>query len=308
MNSAITLENIKKSFGEREALKGVSLSVENGDIFGYLGSNGAGKTTTIRVLLDLLKPNSGKALILGMDNSLSDTRNHLGFVLEADGLYNNMSAEENLVFYSKIYGIPDNKNRIGRVLEMVGLKDRAKDRVGGFSKGMRQRLAIARALVHNPDVLILDEPMSGIDPSGQIEVRKILLSIVNEEKKTIFFSSHNLDEVQRLCNRIALIDRGEIILHGQLKELMKQGESNEVVIETAGNPSDDILDRIKQSTKLGLKKAKASQLVFDPQDGALVPDIVSFLSGLGVKIEGVKKKESSLEELYSSILKERGEA
>jgi ABC-2 type transport system ATP-binding protein len=308
MNSAITLENIKKSFGEREALKGVSLSVENGDIFGYLGSNGAGKTTTIRVLLDLLKPNSGKALILGMDNSLSDTRNHLGFVLEADGLYNNMSAEENLVFYSKIYGIPDNKNRMGRVLEMVGLKDRAKDRVGGFSKGMRQRLAIARAQVHNPDVLILDEPMSGIDPSGQIEVRKILLSIVNEEKKTIFFSSHNLDEVQRLCNRIALIDRGEIILHGQLKELMKQGESNEVVIETAGNPSDDILDRIKQSTKLGLKKAKASQLVFDPQDGALVPDIVSFLSGLGVKIEGVKKKESSLEELYSSILKERGEA
>ncbi len=308
MNSTITLENIKKNFGEREALKGVSFSVENGDIFGYLGSNGAGKTTTIRVLLDLLKPSDGKAYILGQDNSLSDTRRRLGFVLEADGLYNNMSAEENLVFYSKIYGLPDNKDRIDRVLDMVGLKDRAKDRVGGFSKGMRQRLAIARALVHDPDVLVLDEPMSGIDPSGQIEVRKILLSIVNEEKKTIFFSSHNLDEVQRLCNRIALIDRGEIILYGELKELMKQGESNEVVIDTERNPSDEVLDKIMQSAKLGLKEAKATQLVFDPQEGTGVPDIISFLSSLGVKIEGVKKKESSLEELYSSILKERGEA
>jgi ABC-2 type transport system ATP-binding protein len=308
MNSTITLENIKKNFGEREALKGVSFSVENGDIFGYLGSNGAGKTTTIRVLLDLLKPSDGKAYILGQDNSLSDTRRRLGFVLEADGLYNNMSAEENLVFYSKIYGLPDNKDRIDRVLDMVGLKDRAKDRVGGFSKGMRQRLAIARALVHDPDVLVLDEPMSGIDPSGQIEVRKILLSIVNEEKKTIFFSSHNLDEVQRLCNRIALIDRGEIILYGELKELMKQGESNEVVIDTERNPSDEVLDKIMQSAKLGLKEAKATQLVFDPQEGTGVPDIISFLSSLGVKIEGVKKKESSLEELYSSILKERCEA
>ncbi len=308
MGSAITLENIKKSFGEREALKGVSFSVENGDIFGYLGSNGAGKTTTIRVLLDLLKPTDGKALIQGQDNSLPETRMHLGFVLDADGLYNNMSGEENLAFYSKIYGIRDNKARIDKVLSMVGLKDRGKDRVGGFSKGMWQRLAIARALVHNPDILILDEPMSGIDPSGQIEVRKILQSIVNNEKKTIFFSSHNLDEVQRLCNRIALIDRGEIILSGELKQLMKQRESNEVAVDTKGDIPDNVLDKIKQAENLGLSDIKDNQLVFTPQEGVEVSDIITFLSGQNVKIDGVKKKESSLEELYSSILKERGEA
>ncbi|GAG76006.1 unnamed protein product [marine sediment metagenome] len=172
MNSAISIENVKKTLGNREVLKGISFTVEKRDIFGYLGPNGAGKTTTIRILLGLLQADLGKLSILGQDINLSETRRKIGFVLDADGLYDNMTAEENLKFYSKIYGLSGAVVKFDKLLRMVNLNDRAKDRVSTYSKGMRQRLALARAMVHDPEVLIMDEPTAGVDPSGQIEVRK----------------------------------------------------------------------------------------------------------------------------------------
>ena len=304
MNSAISIENVKKTLGNREVLKGISFSVGIGDIFGYLGPNGAGKTTTIRILLGLLQADSGRLDVLGQDINQSETRRKIGFVLDTDGLYDNMTAEDNLMFYSQIYRLPKPGERFDKLLSMVDLKNRAGDRVGTYSKGMRQRLALARAMVHDPEVLVMDEPTAGVDPSGQIEIRQIMLDVAHKRNKTIFLSSHNLDEVQRICNRIALIDRGEIKLYGELENLRKKMGSGGVVIEITKNIPESLLAELKKLDRLGFQKKKKTSLFFSPRQGTGVSDIISLLASRGVKIEEAVKKEASLEEMYASILKE----
>jgi ABC-2 type transport system ATP-binding protein len=305
MNTAIRLENVRKTLGNREVLRGISFAAEIGDVFGYLGSNGAGKTTTIRILLDLIRATSGEISIMGERADRDAIRRRIGFVLDSDGLYNAMTAQENLAFYARIYGVRDLGPKITARLKAVGLADRARDRVGSFSKGMRQRLALARALVHDPDVLILDEPMSGIDPSGQIELRQILQDVVRQDGKTIFFSSHDLDEVQRICNRIALIDQGEIRLAGELKALMRDMGGHEIVIDVGGGVPESLANELKGAPELGFRALENGRLVFSPTASTEVSDIVSRLVARGVKVEGARRKEASLEDLYASILKER---
>jgi ABC-2 type transport system ATP-binding protein len=304
MNKAISIDKIKKTLGNREVLKGISFDVEKRDIFGYLGPNGAGKTTTIRILLGLLQADSGSLSILGRDINLSETRKEIGFVLDTDGLYDNMTAEENLIFYSHIYGLSEAEVNIDKLLNTVDLKGREKDRVNTYSRGMRQRLALARAMVHDPKVLIMDEPTAGVDPSGQIEMRQIMLDVARKENKTIFLSSHNLDEVQRICNRIALIDRGEIKLYGELKNLRKKMGRGGAIIEIAGKIPDSLLAELKSIENLGFQKKSKTSLTFSPKEGKGVSDIISFLTGRGIKIEEAIKKEASLEEMYAAILKE----
>ena len=304
MNPAISIKNVKKTLGNREILKGISFNVEMGDIFGYLGPNGAGKTTTIRILLGLFQADSGKLEILGQDIKLSETRRKIGFVLDADGLYDNMTAEENMEYYARIYGLFKANKRIRELLDMVELGNRAKDRVNTYSKGMRQRLALARAMVHDPEILVLDEPTSGVDPSGQIEIRQIMIDMARKKNKTIFLSSHNLDEVQRICNRIALIDRGEIKLYGELESLRQGMSKRMVIIETAQFIPESLLTELKGLSYLGLQEMKENSLIFSPEQGTEVSDIISILTSRGVKIEEASRKEASLEEMYSTILKE----
>ncbi|MFW6125685.1 MAG: ABC transporter ATP-binding protein [Chloroflexota bacterium] len=304
MYTAISLENVRKTLGNREVLKGISFTVEKGDIFGFLGPNGAGKTTTIRILLGLLQADSGRLAIMGQDVSGSDIRRKIGFALDPDGLYDNMTAEENLEFYARIYALSGAGQRIAELLGAVGLSDRARDRVGTYSKGMRQRLALARAMTHDPEVLVLDEPTAGVDPSGQIEVRQIMLDVSHRRDKTVFLSSHNLDEVQRICNRIALIDRGEIKLYGETETLRRGPGGGVVVIETAGEVPQTLLDELKGLSHLGLREKKERSLIFSPQEGTEVSDIIGLLTERGVKIEGAARQEASLEDMYSAILKE----
>ncbi len=179
MKAAISLERVEKSLGNRKVLTGINFTVEPGDIFGYLGPNGAGKTTTIRVILGLFAPDSGRVEVLGQDVfKHPEVKRRIGFVLEADGLYDNLTARENLAYYGEIYGVANIADRIDEVLEAVGLLDRADDRVGKYSKGMRQRLALARAVLHDPELLILDEPTAGLDPTGQMEIRELILDMV----------------------------------------------------------------------------------------------------------------------------------
>jgi ABC-2 type transport system ATP-binding protein len=304
MKSAIRLENIQKSLGNRKILKGISFSVEMGDIFGYLGPNGAGKTTTIRIILGLFKANSGNLEVLGQDINKSGTRRKIGFVLDLDGLYDNMTARENLIFYSRIYGLVMAEERINELLDIVELSNRADDRVHTYSTGMRQRLALARSMVHDPEILVLDEPTSGVDPSGQIEIRKIMLNMAHKENKTIILSSHNLDEVQRICNRIAIIDRGEIKLYGELESLRQGMGRSGIIIKSSKNISEQVINEIKGLPRLGLKEVKDKSLIFMPDGGTETSDIISLLSSRGIKIEEVIKQEASLEEMYSNILKE----
>jgi len=304
MRSAIRLENIEKSLGSRKILKGISFSVETGDIFGYLGPNGAGKTTTIRIILGLFKADSGNLDVLGMDIENSEVRRKIGFVLDLDGLYDGMTARENLIFYSRIYGLAVEEKRIGQLLEMVELTGREDDKVHTYSTGMRQRLALARSMVHNPEILVLDEPTSGVDPSGQIQIRKILLNMAHKENKTIILSSHNLDEVQRICNKIAIIDRGEIKLFGELEDLRKKMGKSGIMIRSSGDIPGEVINEIKKSHGLGLKEVKDSKLIFMPEKGTETSDIINFLSSRGVRVEEAIKQEASLEEMYSNILKE----
>lgn len=176
--------------------------------------------------------------------------------------------------------------------------------VKNYSRGMRQRLALARSMVHDPEVLILDEPTAGVDPSGQIEIRQIMIDIARKEGKTIFLSSHNLDEVQRICNRIGLIDRGKIKLYGELK-ILRQGMGKGMVKISTGQPiTQSIESKIKGIPALGLQEKRGETLIFSPAEGTKISDIISFLTGRGIKIEGAVKKEASLEEMYSAILKE----
>jgi len=306
MDDAIILEHISKQLGGREILKNVSFTVKQGDIYGYLGPNGAGKTTTIRVMLGLLKPDSGKASILGRDATENgDARQKVGFVLEADGLYDNLTTHENLDYYCQIYSVSParKRERIEEMLRLVGLWDRALDKVSAYSKGMRQRLALARAMVHNPDILILDEPTAGVDPSGQIEVRQIILDMAHKEGKTIFLSSHNLDEVQRICNRIALIDRGEIKLYGELDELQQKMGRGEVVVETTEPIAEPILVELQSLPEVSVQNRKDRTLILSMGKGGDVSGIVTFLTQRGVRIEQVKRREASLEEIYTTILR-----
>ena len=306
MDKVVELVDVKKKFGAREALKGICLTVERGDIFGYLGPNGAGKTTTIRILLDLLRADSGTVKVLGEAADRVETRRRIGFLLDADGLYDQLSAVENLEFYAALYGCKPDAKKLSDLLDSVGLADRASDRAGSFSKGMRRRLALARALVHDPELIILDEPMSGIDPSGQIELRAIIQNLAKERGKTILFSSHDLDEVQRLCNRIALIDAGVIRLQGNLKQLLEGDSKGKLSVVTSAPVAPAILEELRGRLGVGVNGASdGSVFELSMPEGIGNAEIVAFLSGHGVGIESVQTKRASLEELYAGILKER---
>ena len=280
------------------------MAVKQGDIFGYLGPNGAGKTTTIRIILGLLTATSGKVSLLGQDVQVNNVRQKIGFVLEADGLYDNLTAAENLLYYARLYDIPQPAQKIITVLKQVGLAERARDKVGAYSKGMRQRLALARAIAPDPEILVLDEPTAGVDPTGQIEIRQLMLDMIHKEKKTILLSSHNLDEVQRICNRIALIHKGQIRLYGELEQFKREMGQGGLLIETAEAVPQTILVELQTMPDVSVREQKDGILILNIGKTVDVSTIVTLFATRGVKIEQVKKQEASLEDMYTAIVKE----
>jgi ABC-2 type transport system ATP-binding protein len=216
----IFVDGISKSFGKSRVLNGVNLAVEEGDIFGFLGPNGAGKTTTLLILLGLLEPNEGTARVFGRDYGRdADVRKRAGVVLDSHGLHETMTLGENLRFFARFYGVSFPETRAGETAELVGLSDRLDTRVGELSHGLKRRSALARALVHSPDLLFLDEPTTGLDPEAQVDFRELLLELNRERGTTVFLNSHNLEEVQKLCGRVGLLHRGSLLLCGSLEEL-----------------------------------------------------------------------------------------
>ena len=304
MDEVIKLDRISKRLGNREVLKDVTFSVNKGDIFGYLGPNGAGKTTTIRIILGLMAATAGEASVLGVNTQEDPIRQKIGFVLEVDGLYDNLTANENLRYYAQIYDVPQATEKIEKSVRLVGLSDRVNDKVGNYSKGMRQRLALARAMIHDPELLILDEPTAGVDPTGQIEIRQIMLDMVHKEHKTILLSSHNLDEVQRICNRIALIHKGQIRLFGELEKFQRDMSHGEVVFETSEPISEAVLAELTAIPDIGIKERNHTILTLATGKNVDVPGIVAWLVSRGVRIEQVKKQEATLEDIYTTILKD----
>ena len=304
MVDIISLEHVNKELGKRQILKDVTLAVKQGDIFGYLGPNGAGKTTTIRIILGLMAATSGKVSLLGQDAQVEKVRQKIGFVLEADGLYDNLTAYDNLLYYAKLYDVAQPAQKVNEVLKLVGLAERTKDKVGTYSKGMRQRLALARAMAPDPEVLVLDEPTAGVDPTGQIEIRQLMLDMIHKEHKTILLSSHNLDEVQRICNRIALIHKGQIRLYGELEQFKREMGQGGVVIETAETIPQIMLAELQKLPEISVRDQKDGVLILNIGKTVDVSSIITLLAARGVKIEQVKKQEASLEDMYTTIVKE----
>jgi ABC-2 type transport system ATP-binding protein len=304
MNAVINLEKVCKKIGLREIIKDVDLTVKSGDIFGYLGPNGAGKTTTIRILLGLMQATSGRVSVLGEDSQLEKVRRKIGFVLESDGLYDSLSAYANLAFYAGLYDLNQPENKIKDAIKSVGLTERMDDKVGTFSKGMRQKLPLARAMVPDPAVFILDEPTAGVDPSGQIEIRELMQNMVRNQGKTILLSSHNLDEVHRICNRIALIHHGEIRISGNLDKIQREMSKGGVNIETTEPISQPVMEELGRLPELNLLEQHDHWLSVSIGASTDASIIITLLAARGVKIEQVRRQEASLEEIYTSLLKE----
>lgn len=234
---AIKTENLTKKYGDFVAVNSLNLNVKKGKIFGFLGPNGAGKTTTILMLLGIIKPTSGKAYINDIDvwENPVEVKRITGYLPTEPGLYQTMTARDNLLFFSKLYGIPKNESeeRVRELLELVGLEDVAKKKVGEFSTGMKKRLAIAQALINDPEVLFLDEPTSGLDPTGVIEMRNLIRNL-KKEGKTIFFSSHILSEVEEVCDTFGIISKGKLLAVGSKEELKRElmKEKVKILVET----------------------------------------------------------------------------
>src|ERR671915_1063981 len=217
-----------------EAVRGVSFSVEDGELFGLLGPNGAGKTTTIKMLITLLLPTAGRARVLGYDvvEDAREVRKRIGYVFGGDrGLYERLPGIDNLKYFAELYGVPPREQmaRIAELLDLVGLTGREKERVEGYSRGMRQRLHIARGLLHDPQVVFLDEPTIGVDPVGARELRQTISSL-GESGKTVLLTTHYMFEADALCDRIAVISKGEIVAQGTPREL-KAGVRDGKVLE-----------------------------------------------------------------------------
>jgi ABC-2 type transport system ATP-binding protein len=215
----VSVEGLSKKFGTFEAVKDVSFQVHRGDVFGFLGPNGAGKSTTIRCLLSLISPDQGKVSLFGK-NFQTNRRE----IIEKPDFYRYLSAEKNLEIFARISGAQVSKKEIQEMLDFVGLGDRGKHKVKGFSHGMKQRLGIAQTLLHKPDLIILDEPTTGLDPQGIVEVRNLILRLKNEQNKTIILSSHQLAEIELISNRMVIINQGRTIVEGSVEELLNAQE------------------------------------------------------------------------------------
>jgi len=306
--SVIEVTNLTKKFNEKTILDGINFEVEESEIFGFLGPNGAGKTTTMRILLGLLKPTSGKATVFGKElDDNDDFRRRVGVLLENDGLYERLSAYENLNYFAQIYSVSSMEEKIKNLLDFVGLSDRQHDRVGEFSKGMKRRLALARSIIHDPDVLFYDEPSSGLDPEAQKMVRDLILRLARDKGKTVFLNSHDLDEVQRICTKIAILQGGRIKAYDTIENLEKK--FSRPAIEIALTDDEDAekaidllnaLDYVSECEREGLK-------ITANVENEKISMILSSLTKNGIKVEEVKKDTKSLEDIYLSIVKQSEE-
>ncbi|MBG0787088.1 MAG: ABC transporter ATP-binding protein [Anaerolineaceae bacterium] len=306
----VIFSEVIKHFGEVQALRGISFELFPGEAFAILGHNGAGKTTSIRLLLGLLKPDSGTVNVFGRDPYPEDEpnralRRHIGVVQEEDRLYLAMSAEENLLFWLSLYGVPANqqKGRASSVLTMVGLEQRARGKVGTFSKGMRRRLAIARALALEPQVLILDEPTVGLDPEARVEVRKLLEGLVHQKGLTLLMTSHDLDEVEKLCEKLLFIDSGQVLLAGSLADL-RAGQQPELSIKLVfknGNMFPDPLFQELTALPFVARLALEGNLltvIFNQGGEETISQVITRLTGAGIGIAAVEPRQLTLEEIY----------
>jgi ABC-2 type transport system ATP-binding protein len=293
---AIAVRDLRKSFGEIEAVRGVSFEVAPGEVFGFLGPNGAGKTTTINMLCTLAKPTAGSALVAGHDvvTERDDVRRNIGLVFQDPTLDGYLTAEQNLRMHAELYGVESAliAGRMKQVLEMVGLWDRRKTQVLTFSGGMRRRLEIARGFLHSPRVLFLDEPTIGLDPQTRSSIWRYIRALQQTEEITIFMTTHYMDEAE-FCDRIAIMDNGEIVTLDTPDALKAQVGADRVTIQTADD--DAAVEALAARFELEAKIAEGAVTFYVPSGEQFVPRL---FAELGVRIKAVSVSRPTLDDVF----------
>ena len=300
----IEIKNLTKKFEEHLAVDRLTLTINEGEVFGFLGPNGAGKTTTVRMLTSLIQPTSGEAQVLGYKIGEDDQqiRRNVGILTETPGLYDRLSAWRNLLIYAKLYEVEQPEHQAEKYLKWLGLWERKDDSAGTFSKGMRQKLAIARALIHEPAVLFLDEPTAGLDPESSKLVRDFIDDL-REEGRTIFICTHNLDEADRLCDRIAVFNT-QLRVVDTTDGLRKKIYGRKVVFHLAQNGST-FIQIVKKSPYVKDVEAIENKLVLSMDDPELHnPGLISDLVAAGAQIQFVGEVRHSLEDIYLQLVEE----
>jgi ABC-2 type transport system ATP-binding protein len=303
---------LRRKWMNVEAVRGVSFEIERGELFGLLGPNGAGKTTTIKMLITLLLPTSGTARVLGYDvvKDPREVRKRIGYVFGGErGVYERLSGYDNLRYFAELYGVPPKEipGRIDSLLELVGLKGREQERAEGYSRGMKQRLHIARGLLHDPPVVFLDEPTIGLDPVGARELRATIASLA-DAGKTILLTTHYMFEADALCDRIAVITRGEIVAQGTPADLKRTVAAGTVVeVEIFGMP-EGIVERVRRLegvTSVSVEEREQAQMLMvqTPTDVELTQAILGSLDGANVG--RISRREPTLEDAYVTLVAER---
>ncbi len=300
---AIHIEDLTKTFRSGwpgrppiVGLAGLSLSVRQGEIYGFLGPNGAGKTTTLKILLGLMRASSGRAAVLGEPVGSIQVRRRIGFLPESPYFYDYLTAEEFLGFYGNLAGLGRGElgGRVTRLLETVGLTEARTRQLRKFSKGMLQRVGLAQALIHDPELIILDEPMSGLDPLGRKQVRDLILGL-KEQGKTVFFSTHILPDVEMICDRVGIVVKGKLLAQGRVEELVSRGHTESVEIVCQGLNADQLPAITSAATRV-LQRGSHSLIVLPGHDR--VDEILTVIREHKGTLVSVIPQKGSLEELF----------
>ena len=311
--NAIQTDQLSRSFGSLKAVDRFTLDVPRGTVFGFLGPNGSGKTTTIRLLLGLLDADQGSAQVLGFDSrrQAGEVRARSGALLEHHGLYERLSAADNLEYYGRIWHMPkaDREKRIRELLEPLDLYQRQDEPIGRWSRGMKQKLAVARTLMHHPELIFLDEPTAGLDPVASAALREDLAHLVVREGVTIFLTTHNLMEAEKLCTKVGVINRGQLLAIGSPADLRSRTSAPRLYV-TGRGISAELMENMKNNPLVRKVQQQNEKLVLDLHDLSRSHEVVRQLVEAGVQIDEVRKEKVDLEDVFLQLIEEepRGEA
>jgi len=306
--TVIHVENLTRHFGDNIAVNDLSFEVQAGEVFGFLGHNGAGKTTTLRLLNGVLEAHKGLMRVLDLD-PISDgpsLRARTGVLTESASVERRLTARDNLLIYADLFGIPREQVpvRVSELLEFFGLSEHADEKVETFSTGMRQRLALARTLLHDPEVLFLDEPTAGLDPVAANHVNELIANLSEEKGRTVFLCTHNLVEAQKLCDRVAVMEHGKLVAIGTPVELMQQYVRRlDVDIEVAPEQVKTALEVLSSASSLtrGLPRHENGNLTLTVPGRDAIPDLLNLLVQKGIRVYHIAAHQPSLEDVYFAL-------
>jgi ABC-type multidrug transport system ATPase subunit len=295
----IEVKNLVKDYGKFRAVDDVSFDVFQGDVFGFLGPNGAGKSTTIRTMLTLISATSGEIKIFGKELNAhrKEILSEIGCIVEKPDFYKYLSAQKNLEIFARVSGKKVSKSKIAEVIEFVGLKGRENDKVNGFSHGMRQRLGIAQTLIHDPKLIILDEPTTGLDPQGILDIRNLILQLKNERNKTVLLSSHILSEIELIANRMVIISKGKTLVQGNVRELL---DEKVLLVSFAVNDQKKAIGILQKEFPNAIQSTSNDQILLHLSKDE-IPACNKLLTDSGISVYSIESKRK-LEDYFLKLI------